>query len=153
MLFTYFWVSYNTVKLQICSSWHSWAIAIFRFSLLNKSVVTWNIAFTVFCWNMFSTYFLHLNSELRTLLLNTIWRASFLCPFILSFLLWNSNHTVSWHRALSQALIACLLFHVSTFVNLYPTALIIIVFIHCVRMGGQAVGKSLCGMYLRNHKV
>ena len=41
MLFNYFWFTYNIVKLQTCSSWHSWAIAIIRFSLLNKSVVTW----------------------------------------------------------------------------------------------------------------
>ena len=28
-----------------------------------------------------------------------------------------------------------------------------IVFTHGVRMGGWAVGKSLCGLYLRNRKV
>ena len=56
---------------------------------------------------MFLTYLLHLNSYLLTFLLNTISRAQLLCPFLLSLLLWNSKHTVSWHRARSQALIAC----------------------------------------------
>ena len=40
MLFSYFWVSYNIVKLQTCNSLHSRVIAILRFSLLSKSVVT-----------------------------------------------------------------------------------------------------------------
>ena len=40
MLFSYFWVSYNMVKLQTCSSLHSRVIATLRFSLLSKSVVT-----------------------------------------------------------------------------------------------------------------
>ena len=42
-------------------------------------------------------------------LLNTICRPQLLCPFLLS--LWNSKHTVSWHRARSQALIACSFLH------------------------------------------
>ena len=40
MLFTYFWVSYDIVKLQTCSSLQIGAIATLRFSLLSKSVVT-----------------------------------------------------------------------------------------------------------------
>ena len=40
MLFTFFGVSYYTVNLQTCMSWHSRVIAILRFSLLSKSVVT-----------------------------------------------------------------------------------------------------------------
>ena len=40
MLFIYFWFSYNIVKLEMCSSWHSFVIVILRFSLLSKSVVT-----------------------------------------------------------------------------------------------------------------
>ena len=43
MLFSYFWLSYNIVKLQTCSSWHNWAIAIFRYWLLSKWLVTWKI--------------------------------------------------------------------------------------------------------------
>ena len=41
-------------------------------------------------------------------------------------------------------------------VSFYPKALQgcrCIVFTHGVRMGGRAVGKSLSGLYLRNHKV
>ena len=38
MLFSYFWVSYNIVKLQTCSSLHSGVMAMS--SLLSKSVVT-----------------------------------------------------------------------------------------------------------------
>ena len=56
---------------------------------------------------MFLTYFLHLNSYLLSFLPNTISRAQLLCFFLLSLLLWNSKHTVSWHRARSWALIAC----------------------------------------------
>ena len=33
MLFSYFWVSYNTVKFQTCSSLHSQVIATLRLSL------------------------------------------------------------------------------------------------------------------------
>ena len=40
MSFSYFWVRYNIVKLQICSSLHSRVIATLRFSLLSKSVIT-----------------------------------------------------------------------------------------------------------------
>ena len=40
MLFTSFLVSYNIVKLQTCSSLHSWAKTTLRFSLLSKSIVT-----------------------------------------------------------------------------------------------------------------
>ena len=40
MLFSYFCVSYNIVKLQTCSSLHSEVIATLTFSLLSKSVVT-----------------------------------------------------------------------------------------------------------------
>ena len=40
MLFSYFWVSYNIVKLQTCSSLHSRVIATFRLSLLGKLLVT-----------------------------------------------------------------------------------------------------------------
>ena len=54
------------------------------------------IAFAIFSLNMFLTCFLHLNSYLVTLLLNTICRAQLLCPFLLSLLLWNSKHTVHW---------------------------------------------------------
>ena len=64
-------------------------------------------AVVLFSLNMFLTYFLHLNSYLLTFLLNTISRAQLLCPFLLSLLLWNSKHTISWHRARSRALIAC----------------------------------------------
>ena len=56
---------------------------------------------------MFLTNFLHLNSYLVTFLLSTICRAQLLCLFLLSLLLWNSKHTVSWHRACSWTLIAC----------------------------------------------
>ena len=40
--------------------------------------------------------------------------------------------------------------------SFYPTVLMGcwgIVFTHGVRMGGQAAGKYLSGLYLRNHKV
>ena len=40
MLFTYFLVSYNIVKLLPFNLLHSWAIATLRFSLLSKSVVS-----------------------------------------------------------------------------------------------------------------
>ena len=40
VLFSYFWVSYNIVKLQTCSSFHIRVIATLRFSWLSKSVVT-----------------------------------------------------------------------------------------------------------------
>ena len=40
MLFSYFWVSYNIVKLQTCSLLHSRVIATLTLSLLSKSVVT-----------------------------------------------------------------------------------------------------------------
>ena len=40
MLFSYFWVSYNIVKFQTCSSVHSGVIATLRFPLLSTSVVT-----------------------------------------------------------------------------------------------------------------
>ena len=43
MLFTYFWVTYNIVKLQTCISWHSWAIATLMLLLLSKWVVTWKL--------------------------------------------------------------------------------------------------------------
>ena len=43
MLFSYFWASYNIVKFQTCSSWHSWVIATFRLSLLSKSLITWKL--------------------------------------------------------------------------------------------------------------
>ena len=39
MSFTYFWISYNIVKLQTCTSIPSRVIATLRFSLLSKSVV------------------------------------------------------------------------------------------------------------------
>ena len=45
MLFTYFWVNYNIVKLQTCISLYSWAIATFRFPPLNKFVVAWKLLF------------------------------------------------------------------------------------------------------------
>ena len=40
MLFTYFWVSYDIVKLQTCSLLQIGEITTSRFSLLSKSVVT-----------------------------------------------------------------------------------------------------------------
>ena len=40
MLFSYFWVSYNIVKLQTCSPLYSRVIATLRFSQLSKSIVT-----------------------------------------------------------------------------------------------------------------
>ena len=40
MFFTYFWVSYDIVKLQSCSSLQIEAIATSRYSLLSTSVVT-----------------------------------------------------------------------------------------------------------------
>ena len=58
MLFTYFGVSYNIVKLKL--------------------------AFAIFSLNMFLTYFLHLNSYLLSFLLNTISRAQLLCPSVTS---------------------------------------------------------------------
>ena len=40
LLFSYFWVTYNIVKLQTCSSLHCGVIATLTLSLLSKSVVT-----------------------------------------------------------------------------------------------------------------
>ena len=40
MVFNYFWVSYNIVKLQTCSSLHSRVIATLTLSLLSKLLVS-----------------------------------------------------------------------------------------------------------------
>ena len=66
-------MNYLILKLEPFNGLHTWAKATLRFS---KS-----IACAEFPLNMFLTYFLHLNSYLITLLLNTICRAQLLCPF------------------------------------------------------------------------
>ena len=57
MLFSYFWVSYNIVKFQTCSSWHSWVIATFRLSLLSKSLITSKLLHLEYLVLMLFTYF------------------------------------------------------------------------------------------------
>ena len=58
ILFSYFWVSYNIVKLQTSSSLHSWVIATSRLSLLSKSVITWKLLhLEYFVWICFPPTF------------------------------------------------------------------------------------------------
>ena len=65
MLFSYFLVSYDIVKLQTCSSLHIWAIAIFRFSVLSKSGVTWKqLHLQYFLWIYFPPTFYTLTVNL-----------------------------------------------------------------------------------------
>ena len=58
MLFSYFWVSYNIVKLQTCSSLHRREIAALSLSLLSKLLVTSKLLHLEYLFNMLFSYFL-----------------------------------------------------------------------------------------------
>ena len=89
MLFTHFWVSYNIEKIQTCRLFHSWKLAILRFSLLSNLKT---IAFTVFCIIMLFSY-IWVSYNIVKLQTCSLWHSWVISTLMLSLL---SKSIVTW---------------------------------------------------------
>ena len=127
MLFSYFWASYNIVKFQTCSSWHSWVIATFRLSLLSKSLITWKL--------------LHLEEFRINMLFSYLW---------VSYNIVKFQTCSSWHSwviatfrlsLLSKSLITWKVLHLEHFVKICYSATFFIATIWWVSWVSVSIAK------------